>query len=106
MNSRGRLICPPKADPDFMLGFGHNVGSDRGRVGISSQSIHTFLINLKCRHSEIFETIEKELVDRYFDREGHELFLVGEAFGVGKDPGDGRSGSFCSGSAFPGARGG
>ncbi len=36
-----------------------------GRIGIFSQSIHTFLINLKRRHSDIFETIEKELVDRY-----------------------------------------
>ena len=34
-----------------------------GRIGIFSQSIHTFLINLKRRHPEIFETIEKELVD-------------------------------------------
>src|SRR3990170_2510411 len=31
-----------------------------GRIGIFSQSIHAFLINLKRRHSEIFETIEKE----------------------------------------------
>jgi hypothetical protein len=36
-----------------------------GRIGIFSRSIHVFLVNLKRRHLEIFETIEKELVERY-----------------------------------------
>jgi hypothetical protein len=47
-----------------------------GRIGIFSQSIHTFLINLKRRHSEIFETIEKELVDRYWTEKAMSCFSL------------------------------
>jgi hypothetical protein len=36
-----------------------------GRIGIFSRSIHVFLVNLKRQRPEIFETIDKELVDRY-----------------------------------------
>jgi hypothetical protein len=36
-----------------------------GRICIFSQSIHNFLINLKRQRRGIFETIEKELLDRY-----------------------------------------
>ena len=36
-----------------------------GRICIFSQSIHNFLVNLKRQRRAIFETIEKELVDRY-----------------------------------------
>ena len=36
-----------------------------GRICIFSQSIHNFLVNLKRQHRTIFETIEKELLDRY-----------------------------------------
>jgi hypothetical protein len=36
-----------------------------GRICIFSQSIHNFLINLKRQRRVIFETIEKELLDRY-----------------------------------------
>ncbi|RPJ00244.1 MAG: transposase, partial [Deltaproteobacteria bacterium] len=36
-----------------------------GRICIFSQSIHNFLINLKRQRRAIFETIEKELLDRY-----------------------------------------
>jgi hypothetical protein len=36
-----------------------------GRICIFSQSIHNFLVNLKRQHRPIFETIEKELVERY-----------------------------------------
>ncbi len=36
-----------------------------GRIGIFSRSIHVFLVNLKRQRPEIFETIEKELIDRY-----------------------------------------
>ncbi|MEI8174279.1 MAG: transposase [Deltaproteobacteria bacterium] len=36
-----------------------------GRICIFSQSIHNFLINLKRQRQVIFETIEKELLDRY-----------------------------------------
>ena len=47
-----------------------------GRIGIFSQSIHTFLINLKRRHSDIFETIEKELVDRYLTEKALSCFSL------------------------------
>ena len=47
-----------------------------GRIGIFSQSIHTFLINLKRRHLEIFETIEKELVDRYLSEKAMSCFSL------------------------------
>jgi len=47
-----------------------------GRIGIFSQSIRTFLINLKRRHSEIFETIEKELVDRYLTEKAMSCFSL------------------------------
>jgi len=47
-----------------------------GRIGIFSQSIHAFLINLKRRHSEIFETIEKELVDRYLTEKAMSCFSL------------------------------
>jgi hypothetical protein len=36
-----------------------------GRICIFSQSIHNFLINLKRQRRVIFETVEKELLDRY-----------------------------------------
>lgn len=36
-----------------------------GRICIFSQSIHNFLVNLKRQRRVIFETIEKELLDRY-----------------------------------------
>ena len=47
-----------------------------GRIGIFSQSIHSFLINLKRRHSEIFQTIEKELVDRYLTEKAMSCFSL------------------------------
>ena len=47
-----------------------------GRIGIFSQSIHTFLINLKRRHSEVFETIEKELVNRYLTEKAMSCFSL------------------------------
>jgi hypothetical protein len=47
-----------------------------GRIGIFSKSIHTFLLNLKRRHSEIFETIEKELVDRYLTEKAMSCFSL------------------------------
>jgi len=36
-----------------------------GRICLFSQSIHNFLVNLKRQRRAIFETIEKELTDRY-----------------------------------------
>ena len=36
-----------------------------GRICIFSQSIHNFLVNLKRQRRLVFESIEKELIDRY-----------------------------------------
>ncbi len=36
-----------------------------GRICLFSQSIHNFLVNLKRQRRFIFETVEKELVERY-----------------------------------------
>ena len=47
-----------------------------GRIGIFVRSIHTFLVNLKRQHSEIFETLEKELVDRYFSEKALSCFSM------------------------------
>lgn len=37
-----------------------------GRIGIFVKAIHTFLVNLKRQHEDLFEGVEKELVERYF----------------------------------------
>lgn len=34
-----------------------------GRIGIFSQSIHMFIDNLKRRHSDRFDTLDKQVVD-------------------------------------------
>ncbi|MBW6486227.1 MAG: transposase [Syntrophobacterales bacterium] len=47
-----------------------------GRIGIFSQSIHTFLVNLKRRHPDIFETIDKELVNRYLSEKALSCFSL------------------------------
>jgi len=47
-----------------------------GRIGIFSQSIHTFLVNLKRRHPDIFETIDKELVKRYLSEKALSCFSL------------------------------
>jgi hypothetical protein len=47
-----------------------------GRIGIFSRSTHSFLINLKRRHPEIFETIEKELIDRYLTEKAMSCFSL------------------------------
>lgn len=45
-----------------------------GRIGLFSQSIHTFLINLKRNHQEVFETIKPEVVERYLSEKALECF--------------------------------
>lgn len=47
-----------------------------GRIGIFSQSIHTFLVNMKRRHSDILETIDKELVNRYLSEKALSCFSL------------------------------
>jgi hypothetical protein len=46
------------------------------RLGINSQSIHVFLANLKRQRPEIFETIDKELVDRYMTQKALGCFSL------------------------------
>jgi hypothetical protein len=36
-----------------------------GRINIFAKTIHAFLINLKRNHRELFDTIDKDLADRY-----------------------------------------
>jgi hypothetical protein len=45
-----------------------------GRISIFSESIHKFLVNLKRNHQDIFETIEKDIVDRYLAKKDMECF--------------------------------
>jgi len=47
-----------------------------GRLGIFSRSIHVFLVNLKRQRPEIFETIDKELVDRYLTKKAMGCFSL------------------------------
>ena len=47
-----------------------------GRLGIFSRSIHVFLVNLKRQQPEIFETIDKELVDRYLTQKALGCFSL------------------------------
>lgn len=37
-----------------------------GRIGIFTQSIHKFLVNLKRGHGAHFDSIEKRILDKYF----------------------------------------
>jgi hypothetical protein len=47
-----------------------------GRIGIFSRSIHLFLVNLKRQRPEIFETIDKELADRYLTQKALGCFSL------------------------------
>jgi hypothetical protein len=47
-----------------------------GRIGIFSRSIHVFLVNMKRQRPEIFETIDKELVDRYLTQKALGCFSL------------------------------
>jgi len=47
-----------------------------GRIGIFSRSVHVFLVNLKRQRPEIFETIDKELIDRYLTQKALECFSL------------------------------
>lgn len=47
-----------------------------GRIGIFSRSIHVFLVNLKRQRAEIFETIDKDLVDRYLTQKALGCFSL------------------------------
>jgi hypothetical protein len=45
-----------------------------GRIGIFSQSIHTFLVNLNRGHQDLFDTIDPSIVEKYFSRTSVECF--------------------------------
>ena len=45
-----------------------------GRIGIFSQSIHKFLVNLKRGCPDQFETIDEKIVDKYLSRKALECF--------------------------------
>jgi hypothetical protein len=45
-----------------------------GRIGIFSQTIHKFLINLKRHHQDLFDTISGQLVERYISQKGLSAF--------------------------------
>jgi hypothetical protein len=47
-----------------------------GRISIFSRTIHRFLINLKRQHRKLFETIGKELLDRYLTKKALECFSL------------------------------
>jgi len=47
-----------------------------GRIGIISQTIHKFLVNLKRQHPEIFDGLPKELVDTYFSERALSCFSM------------------------------
>ena len=40
-----------------------------GRIGIFSESIHTFLVNLKRGHIDWFTTVDENIVDRYLTKD-------------------------------------
>ena len=40
-----------------------------GRIGIFSESIHTFLVNLKRSHKDWFTTIDENIADRYLTKD-------------------------------------
>jgi hypothetical protein len=47
-----------------------------GRIGIFAKTIHTFLINLKRRHQELFEGLGQDLVERYMSDKALSCFSL------------------------------
>jgi len=47
-----------------------------GRIGIFTSSINTFLVNLKRGHKELFDTIDKAIIDRYLPKESLQCFSM------------------------------
>ena len=47
-----------------------------GRIGIFVKTIHTFLINLKRQHQELFEVLEQDLVERYLQDKALSCFSL------------------------------
>jgi len=47
-----------------------------GRIGIFVKTLHTFLINLKRHHQELFEALAQELVERYLQDKALSCFSL------------------------------
>jgi hypothetical protein len=47
-----------------------------GRIGIFSSSIHKFLVNLNRHHRPLFESVNKEIIDRYFPEKALSCFSM------------------------------
>ena len=47
-----------------------------GRIGIFVKSIHKFMVNLRRNHKEKFETIEKDLVEKYLPKKALSCFSM------------------------------
>ena len=47
-----------------------------GRIGIFSQTIHKFLINLKRHHQDLFDKISGQLVERYISKKALSAFSL------------------------------
>ena len=47
-----------------------------GRIGIFSKSIHKYLVNLQRTHKEIFESLPKDLVDKYLPKKALSCFSM------------------------------
>jgi len=55
-----------------------------GRIGIFAKSIHTFLVNLKRQHEEIFEGLDQGLVKRYLPEKSLGCFSLVKPSEAGK----------------------
>ena len=47
-----------------------------GRIGIFTSSINKFLVNLKRGHKELFDTIDKAIIDKYLLKESLQCFSM------------------------------
>lgn len=47
-----------------------------GRIGLFVRSIHTFLVNLKRQHQKLFDTLEKDIIDRYLPEKALSCFSL------------------------------
>jgi hypothetical protein len=47
-----------------------------GRIGIFTSSINKFLVNLKRGHKELFDTIDKAIIDKYLPKESLQCFSM------------------------------
>jgi len=55
-----------------------------GRIGIFTSSIHKFLVNLKRGHEDLFETIDKGIIDKYLSEKSLQCFSMVKPSGSAK----------------------